>query len=826
MNKAHVKQLLLADKIYIKKTDVEDDDLLISLYTYNNGDEFLSTIEETEDHYIVPSNSYYKLTWDSVVDNRNFEPTDADLTFIGTLRAEQQEVVDKFFEKGRARSGILQAPCGWGKCKPYNSQILTDKGYLSLSELRNDWENTCIINHKGTFPIINFFDNGVKRCYEVRTQLGNRVRATENHPLLTWNQELLSLEYKTISQLTTEDVLVGKYNTNMFGARTIEDSYLIGLLIGDGGLTVKNLISFSTGDKELETYFVDKFKDKYSVRVVEKQNHKEFFIRDKALYQDLVLRFNIGCKSVEKPICRELRELNRENTILLLRGLFDTDGCANKDGTVEFCSSSRELAYYVFEQLLNLGILARIREKKTKAHNTFIVDINSKHACLRFFNIIGFTIKRKQDIKSIWDNKKYGSTTTGNFPGLNKKVYELYHKTLLGKGYSDFFYNYSNNNISVYKFTEALQIFLDNDVEVTSDLLDLENCYATKVVEILDIGDQQTYDIELRDASHSYVSEGIINHNTFTGCEIISRNKTKTLVLVHTKLLFRQWIEELERQIPTAKIGKIGDGILDVQDITVGIYKSVFNNREALKDSFSMVIVDEAHLCPAEMFSTALNSLNAKIKIGISATPKRKDGKHVYLADYFSQFFVQAKDPRQLANPSVKIIKTDFSFPVIDPQRDWSRQINKLTANKLYLELIANTAINHIAKGRCPLILGDRIQMLKDLQALIPESVCLIGESDEATREDVLNNVGGKYKAVLSTKLFDEGISCHRLDTLYITCPNNNPIKLEQRVGRIIREHPKKQLPLVVDFWLTGGIVSRQQQKRLEWYKLRGYNIL
>ena len=111
---------------------------------------------------------------------------------------------------------------------------------------------------------------------------------------------------------------------------------------------------------------------------------------------------------------------------------------------------------------------------------------------------------------------------------------------------------------------------------------------------------------------------------TFTGCEIISKNNTKTLVMVHTKLLFRQWIEELERQLPSAKIGKIGDGLFDLQDITVGIYKSIYNRRDELEDAFSAVIVDEAHLCPAEMFSTALNSLNAKVKIGISATPKEK----------------------------------------------------------------------------------------------------------------------------------------------------------------------------------------------------------
>ena len=313
---------------------------------------------------------------------------------------------------------------------------------------------------------------------------------------------------------------------------------------------------------------------------------------------------------------------------------------------------------------------------------------------------------------------------------------------------------------------------------------------------------------------------------TFTGVDIIARNKVTTLVMVHTKLLFRQWIEELERQVPGCKIGMIGDGILDIQDITVGIYKSVYNNLSDLRNSFSLVLVDEAHLCPAELFSTALNNLNAKIKIGISATPKRKDGKHVYLGDYFTPFMVTARDPRKLQDPMIMVKRTDFRFPVIDPKRDWSRQLNKLCGNQDYLAAIANMATQLIGQKRCPLILGERVQMLKDLQGMIKDSICLIGETDESTRKDVLQNVGGKYKAVLSTKLFDEGISCHRLDTLIITCPNNNPIKLEQRIGRIIREHPDKQVPMVVDFWLSGPIVARQQAKRLEWYQQRGYYIL
>jgi len=64
----------------------------------------------------------------------------------------------------------------------------------------------------------------------------------------------------------------------------------------------------------------------------------------------------------------------------------------------------------------------------------------------------------------------------------------------------------------------------------------------------------------------------------------------------------------------------------------------------------------------------------------------------------------------------------------------------------------------------------------------------------------VSKNAGTKYSAILSTKIFDEGISCHRLDTLMFTCPGNNYAKLEQRIGRILRRHPDKKDPLVIIF--------------------------
>lgn len=313
---------------------------------------------------------------------------------------------------------------------------------------------------------------------------------------------------------------------------------------------------------------------------------------------------------------------------------------------------------------------------------------------------------------------------------------------------------------------------------------------------------------------------------TFAMCSLLARNNSKTLILVHTKLLFEQWIKELSSQLPDTNIGKIGDGQFSIQDVTVAIYKTAYNNLDIIRDAFSTLLVDESHKCPADMFSAVVNNVNAKVKIAITATPRRKDGKHVYLEDFFSPFKVTADDSRALAVPSVTVLTTDFKFAVIDPKRDWARAMNKLCSDTEYHSLIAAKAVSYIKQGRCPLIIGDRVQMLKDIQKLIPNSICVIGESGNETREDALANLGTKYKAILTTKLFDEGISCHRLDTLFFTCPSNNSVQWEQRIGRIERLHPDKQFPLIVDFWLSGNIVTRQQRARLAWYQSRGYNLI
>jgi superfamily II DNA or RNA helicase len=311
---------------------------------------------------------------------------------------------------------------------------------------------------------------------------------------------------------------------------------------------------------------------------------------------------------------------------------------------------------------------------------------------------------------------------------------------------------------------------------------------------------------------------------TYLGSYLIGNYKKPALIICHTKLLAYQWIDVLSKHISGTDIGLIGDGVEKIKPITVGIYKSLLTRLDKIKDKFEVIIVDESHLCVADTFSRVVNGINCKTKIALTATPTRKDGLHVALPDYFSCNYLVAKDTDKII-PHVEVEKTTIPFRVIQPKRDWTKQLTKLSRNEPYLNLIAEKAINKIAYGRCILILSERVEMLEALSSKIPKSVLLVGKTSNDKREEILSGAGTKYNAILSTKIFDEGISCHRLDTLFLTCPNNNPAKLEQRIGRIQREHPEKKYPLIVDFWLQGPIVLRQQMNRLEWYNKQNFII-
>lgn len=116
------------------------------------------------------------------------------------------------------------------------------------------------------------------------------------------------------------------------------------------------------------------------------------------------LGFNISTKAKYKIIPPRLLECSKEVLCSILSGMFDGDGCANKNGTISYASSSLELIKQVRMILLNIGITTQLYKsiipptKKVAVYSTiYSLEINSYKDCNLFYNIIKFRIARKQE---------------------------------------------------------------------------------------------------------------------------------------------------------------------------------------------------------------------------------------------------------------------------------------------------------------------------------------------------------------------------------------------------------------------------------------------
>ena len=301
---------------------------------------------------------------------------------------------------------------------------------------------------------------------------------------------------------------------------------------------------------------------------------------------------------------------------------------------------------------------------------------------------------------------------------------------------------------------------------------------------------------------------------------MVCKANDTTLILVHTKLLMEQW-KDLFIECTGYEPGIIGDGVFNLKEVTIGLYISVNNRIDQIKEYFGRIIVDEVHRCGAELFADTLNSLPARHKDGMSATPNRRDGKHVLFQDFFGPKYVEAEEYRDLLIPTVDIKQVPIKFPVLNPTKDWAKALTKVYSDEKYLDAIINNTKDLLDEGRNCLLLGIRTEALAYLQTKIPRSLVLDGTvKKKEDRANILARVGKDINCLLSTTIFDEGLSCHILDTLILTEPvGKNFAKLEQRIGRIQREHPDKQPICLQVYWLQNKILEGQQKVEYMWYQ-------
>lgn len=123
----------------------------------------------------------------------------------------------------------------------------------------------------------------------------------------------------------------------------------------------------------------------------------------------------------------------------------------------------------------------------------------------------------------------------------------------------------------------------------------------------------------------------------------------RTLVVVPTIELLHQWREALVQKLglPAAMVGIIGGGVRQSRPITVITYDSAAMPRRKL-DTWGLLIFDEAHHLPATAYRRIAESAPAPLRLGLSATPDRSDGRHADLATLVGPE-IYRQGPRALA---------------------------------------------------------------------------------------------------------------------------------------------------------------------------------
>jgi superfamily II DNA or RNA helicase len=328
---------------------------------------------------------------------------------------------------------------------------------------------------------------------------------------------------------------------------------------------------------------------------------------------------------------------------------------------------------------------------------------------------------------------------------------------------------------------------------------------------------------------------------TCLAVNFFTRLKVPTLVIVHKSFLMNQWIESIQK-FTDAKIGIIQGKTIDIEgkDIVIGMLQSLSmkDYPSELWEKFDFMIVDEVHNVATKVFSKALSKINTRYTLGLSATPERDYKLSKVFYWYLGEMmYVKKKNiddkvqvriifyaPTENASKEdkgkfkeSKNVKGELNLPIM---------LTNISKIKERNNLIIKTISGILAKEplRNVLLLSSRIEQLEDLKKLFDlqhasiSSTFYIGKMKKAQLEEAK-----QAQVFFATyEMVNEGFDLPKLNTLILATPRS---KVEQSVGRILRQKQSSVSPLIIDFVDKIPIYRGQGMKRKKLYKAFNYSV-
>src|SRR5438270_1433693 len=284
------------------------------------------------------------------------------------------------------------------------------------------------------------------------------------------------------------------------------------------------------------------------------------------------------------------------------------------------------------------------------------------------------------------------------------------------------------------------------------------------------------------------------------------------LILTHRRLLVSQFQRDLtteaysERFSPAIEPGKEP---LRGNPLTIQTYAWFARHQDSLsRDAYQLVICDEAHTALGEKTSSAIRSFPEPIYIGMTATEQliAKQVSDVFPASV-DDLPLQDAARRGLIAPlrclrvppvaainQVPIVGGDFDQEILAKTLD-HQALNQAAAS-LYRDRFEDTPGIVYAAG-----VDHAYNLAKEFRAAGLKAEAVSGRTPPVKLAETLAAYErGQINVLINAMLLAEGWNSPRATVCMHLAPTASRRVYQQRIGRIMRMHPRKEAGIVVDF--------------------------
>lgn len=251
-------------------------------------------------------------------------------------------------------------------------------------------------------------------------------------------------------------------------------------------------------------------------------------------------------------------------------------------------------------------------------------------------------------------------------------------------------------------------------------------------------------------------------------------------------------------------------------DFVFGSFDTLFSKIATLeKETFDVVIVDEAHHTPAVTYATVVEHFHPKLLVGLTATPFREDNKDVLAFFGGSTGHVGKYDlawalrHNKLAFPKYLVLLDDLDQSRID-QLDKGLSISDLD-QRLFLHkkdeevvrIIEKTIHDKQIQNVKGIVFCRSIKHINYLIQFFPAGSATFVHSkmtDQQRWQNIRDFREGNYRYILVRDLFNEGVDIPETNLLIFMRYTGSHTVWLQQLGRGLRKTPNKDYVHILDF--------------------------